>query len=347
MHDVPSTPRTMSRLSSWGWLAVRALAAAAVAACCGWMLWHLANDDRLQELRHRRFDAVKLAASIAASAAAQLLYFARWPVLARVLGVPLGRLEAMLAAATAQLLGSLAFGAAATDIFRAVANAGKCAGHRVGLVASILADRVSGLYALVCLAAVAAVTARDPTAEWSAVRAASLPALWIAVVLGGACVWGGLFVNLGPVLAATRRLPIAHGLIVRVVSSLERFRSAPAAIAFAVAAGIVVHALNAVSMWLLADGLSLPNPSLAAHFLILPLAACTGLLPLPFAGLGAVEMIVDRLYAAALPDAAGSGLLVFLTLRILSLGINGLLVAVLAVATRCRAAIGRGTDAVS
>ena len=166
-------------------------------------------------------------------------------------------------------------------------------------------------------------------------------------MLGGVGLMGGLFVNLGPVLSVTRRMPFVHGLLVRAVSSIERFRSAPGAIAYAIAAGIVVHAINAVSLWLLAAGLSLPHPSLAAHCLILPLATCTGLLPLPFAGLGAVEMVVDRLYTAALPEAAGSGLLAFLALRILSLGINGLLVSALATANRLWPAIKRGPDAVS
>lgn len=328
-------------------IVVRVVATGIVVAGCGWMVWDLAGDDRLRGLYSGALDVPMLAASVGLCAASQLLYFARWPRLARTLGVPLGWIEAVLAAATAQLLGSLAFGAAAADMFRAVTNATRCAGHRVGLVASILADRLSGLYALVCLAAAAGSLTPAGSAEWNAIRAASLPLLWLAMVAGGGCFLLGLLVNLGPVLELTRRVPLVHALVVRVLSAIERFRAAPAALMYSIVAGVVVHALNSGSMWLLAGGLSLPRPSLAAHCLILPLAACTGLLPLPLAGLGAVEMIVDTLYTAANPEAHGAGLIVSLTLRIMSLAVNGLLVAALAVASRIWPAIDVTADVVS
>lgn len=343
MRASESSNRWLAR----AWIAVRVVAAATVIAASGWMLWRLSSDDRLATLATRRLDFRLIAAATVLCAGSQLLYFARWHWLARTLGVPLGRREAVLAAATAQLLGSLAFGAAAADIFRALANAARCAGHRVGLVASILADRLSGLYALVCLAAIAAVAATSGSPEWTTIRIASLPVLWGGVFIGGGCFLLGLLVNLGPILDIARRWPVFHALVVRVLSAIDRFRSAPGAIVLAIVAGILVHWLNAAGLWLLAGGLLLPRPSLAAHCLILPLAACTGLLPLPMAGLGAVEVIIDGLYKAAMPESSGAGLVASLALRIVSLAANAAIVAVFAGATRIRPATGRVSDAVS
>lgn len=326
---------------------MRLAAAATVVAASGWMLWRLSSDDRLANIATRRLDFRLIAGATALCVASQILYFARWHWLAHTLGVPLGRREAMLAAATAQLLGSLAFGAAASDIFRVLANAPRCAGHRVGLVASILADRLSGLYALVCLAAIAAVVATSGGPEWTTIRVASLPVLWAGVLVGGGCFLFGLLFDLGPVLSATRRWPVVHALVVRVLSAIERFRSAPTAIVRAILAGTVIHSLNAASLWMLAGGLTLPHPTLSAHGLILPLATCAGLLPLPMAGLGAVEAIIDGLYKTALPEAAGAGLVASLALRIVSLAANAAIVAVLVPAVRIRPATGGVSDAVS
>lgn len=326
---------------------VRLVAAATVMAASGWMLWRLSSDQRLANLATRQLDSHLIAGAVALCAASQVLYFTRWHWLARALGVPLGRREAVLAAAMAQFLGSLAFGAAAADIFRALVHANRCSGHRVGLIASILADRLSGLYALVCLAAIAAVVASSGGPEWTAIRLASLPALWGGALVGGLCFVLGLSVDLGPVLNMTRRWAIVHSLIVRVLAAVERFRTVPNAIVLAILAGVIVHGLNAAGLWMLAGGLALPRPSLAAHCLIVALAACTGLLPLPLAGLGAVEVIIDALYKAAMPEASGAGLVASLALRIVSLVANVTIIAVLVVATRFGPATDRGTDAVS
>lgn len=331
----PERRRVADRL----WRVLRLTTAAIVVVSSVWMVWTLARDERLPGLADRAIVVRDVVAAAVMCGLSQMLYFARWPWLLRVLRVPLGWLESMTAAATSQLLGSLAFGAAAGDIYRAIASGPRCAGHRVGLLASILADRVAGLYSLICLGALAATIPIGATPQWTTLRTASLPVLWAAVVGGGICIALGLFVDLGPALAFVRRWPAVHALVARVLSSLERFRGAPLAFLAAVGAGIVVHALNGIGLWLMARGLSLPHPSPVQHCQIISFMGLTGLLPLPLAGLGAVEVLVDQLYAAAVPEARGAGMIATLTFRIVSLASNAVLVAGLLAAARGRPAV--------
>lgn len=308
--------------------AIRAVAWLAVGAAMSLMAWRLFTDPVIRGLSPRAFDWTSLAFAVIIGIVAQLLYNSRWYWLLRVVQAPFSWVQAVSAGLMAQLLGAVAIGSAGSDVYRGVATGRSRAGHRVGIVASILADRVLGLYALFCVAACAAALSPGE-GRWQAVRAASLPVLSTAALAGGLCIIAGLFFNLGPVLAVTRHLPLLHRLVVPMLAAVERFRSSPGVIFLGVASGMAVHALSAVGLWLIARGLGLPHPTLAEHCLIVPLATCTGLLPLPMAGLGAAELVVDGLYQTAIPGAAGAGLVAALVGRILGVGINAMLVAML------------------
>lgn len=320
-----AAPPDIGRRRVW-WRMIHAAAWLAVGGAVGLMAWRLFNDPLIRGLSPRAFDWSSLVLAVMLGIVAQLLYHSRWYWLLRVVHAPVTWGQAVLAGLTAQLLGAVAIGSAGSDVYRGVATGRSRAGHRIGIVASILADRVLGLYSLFWVAACAA-TAIPGTGQWQAVRAASLPVLWTAVLMGGVCIIAGLFFNLGPVLAVTRHLPLVHRLVVPMLAAVERFRSRPGVIFLGIASGMVVHALAATGLWLTARGLGLPHPSLAEHFLIVPLATCTGLLPLPMAGLGAMELVVDGLYQTAIPGAAGAGLVAALVSRILGLAVTGLLTA--------------------
>lgn len=316
---------------------LRRLPAVIVVAACIAAAWNLVCDPRISTLSFRKIDGIRVAAAMLCCAASQVLYFTRWHWLLRAVSIPLTWAAAVTAAAVAQLFGSLALGVAAGDVYRGISVGSRCPGHRVGLVTSILADRVSGIYAIVCLASLAAVPAAAGNDRWDAVRTVALPVLWTAAATGALCIAGGLFASLGPMLALTRRWPAVHKGIAPILTAIERFRSRPWVYGAAVLAGIAVHALNAAGFWLLAGGLSLPHPSLVQHCLILPLVTCTGLLPLPLAGLGAVELMIDQLYQMAVPGAEGAGMLTSLVFRGLSLGANAAIAAVLVASASLRA----------
>lgn len=292
----------------------------AVAVAAGLMLVRLARDPNVRGISVSRLDIPSLVLAAGATALAQALYCSRWYWFLRIVQAPVSWAQAVFTGLVAQLLSAVAFGPAGGDVYRGIVTGRGQTGHRVGIVASILADRVVGLYSLFCVAALAA-TFTTGDGRWQAVRTASLPVLWGAVLGGGAFMLAGLFLNLGPLLGLARRVPAVLRLVTPVLAAVERFRSSPGVYALGIASGMAAHAANAATLWLVARGLGVPHPSLAEHCLISPLAACTTLLPLPMAGLGAVELVVDELYRTAVPGAAGAGLLVAFVGRLLVLAV--------------------------
>jgi len=310
--------RVLLRAGLWG----------AVGITAGLMAWRLAQDPLVRLLSPGSFDLPSLALAAAAVVLSQLLYCSRWHWFLRVVRAPIDWAAAVFTGLVAQLLSAVAVGPAGGDVYRGIVTSRAQAGHRVGIVASILADRVVGLYSLFCVAALAA-TFTTGDGRWQAVRNAALPVLWGAVLGGGAFMLAGLFLNLGPVLGLVRRVPALLRLMAPMLAAVERFRSSPGVYALGVASGMVGHAANAAALWLVARALRVPHPTLAEHCLISPLAACTMLLPLPMAGIGAVELVMDELYRTVVPDAAGAGLLVAFVGRVLTLAATAVLAAVM------------------
>lgn len=320
----PASPYRVRR-NAW-WRLLRVAGWLATAGAVALMGWRLAADPLVRGLSGRSLDYASLSLAFLVAGAAQFLYCSRWHWFLRVVHVPVSWLEALSASLMAQLLGSVAIGSAGSDVYRGVVTGRERAGHRIGVVASILADRVVGLYSLVCLAAVAA--AITPGAgRWQVVRAASLPILWASVAVGGAGILVGLFFNVGPALAWARHRLLVYKAVVPILTAVERFRSQPGVYGLGIASGVVSHALGAITLWLVAHGLGVPHPSLTEHLLIGPLAVLTALLPLPMAGLGATELVVDGLYQMAVVDAAGAGLVTALVARILGVAATALLTA--------------------
>jgi len=64
------------------------------------------------------------------------------------------------------------------------------------------------------------------------------------------------------------------------------------------------------------------------------LGTSTGILPLPMAGLGAVELVIEQLYQAAVPDAKAAGLIAALGHRVLSMSVIAALAAGLSLLAR-------------
>lgn len=320
-------PPAPARTAPWRGL-LRAGLWGAVGITAGLMAWRLAQDPLVRRLSPGSFDLPSLALAAAAIVFSQLLYCSRWHWFLRVVRAPIAWAPAVFTGLVAQLLSAVAVGPAGGDVYRGVVTGRAQAGHRVGIVASILADRVVGLYSLFCVAALAA-TFTTGDGRWQAVRNAALPVLWGAVLGGGAFMLAGLFLNLGPVLGLVRRVPPLLRIITPLLAAVERFRSSPGVYALGVASGMAGHATNAAALWLVARALRVPHPTLAEHCLISPLAACTMLLPLPMAGIGAVELVMDELYRTAVPDVAGAGLLVAFVGRLLTLAVTAVLAAVM------------------
>jgi hypothetical protein len=74
------------------------------------------------------------------------------------------------------------------------------------------------------------------------------------------------------------------------------YRRRPAVVLGALAMAMGNHGLNVVSFYLLSKALFPSLPTLAQHFLLVPLTLFTTAVPLPFGALGLTEQVSDGLF---------------------------------------------------
>jgi hypothetical protein len=186
-------------------------------------------------------------------------------------------------------------------------------------------DRIVGLYVLLLMAAAAlalsppmARTELQTVAMW--VQFAALAGVVAPPILMAS---GTLLGKLAKYAASVPKIgPAIHHLMV----ALTIYRSRPAHLFAAVVLSVAVQSMFALALYLMAVGL-FPHedvPTLAEHFVMIPLAMLTGVLPIP-GGLGAFEAALEFLYryfpVAKLP--VGHGLLAALAFRLVTLLITG------------------------
>lgn len=299
-----------------------------------WAAWVLARSPTLAGVEWTRLRRGDLLLAIGAAATAQLLVSIRWLPLLRAASVPLAPLDAAATAAMADAIGCVALGSTAADVYRIAAGSRRCGGHRLALASVVLADRVAGLLAVIWLAVVGITLAVAGGSAWHTFRAASLPVLWGAALVGAVAVAAALSIDLRPLLEPVCRGPWSRRLVLPLLAVGERFRARPAALVGAFLTSLVTHALNATVVWSLAGALGLPRPSWLAQCLITALATCTGVLPLPLGGLGAVELVAEELTRTALADARGTGLVATLAARLVSLVVAAVCAGLLALVSR-------------
>lgn len=95
------------------------------------------------------------------------------------------------------------------------------------------------------------------------------------------------------------------------------FHSHPIAFAASIAMSVGVQSMLVLSMYLIARGLYTDPPTLAEHFVIVPIAMLASALPITPAGLGLLEAAMEWLYKVipAVPTEA-SGTLIALVFEI-------------------------------
>ena len=99
---------------------------------------------------------------------------------------------------------------------------------------------------------------------------------------------------------------------------MQMYRRRLGVVAVSVLLGIVVQSLLVFTIWAAGAALLSDPPKLARHFVIVPVAMLTAMLPLPGYGLGAMEFALEFLYRHVGGSSAGQGLLVALGFRVLT-----------------------------
>ena len=295
-------------------------------ALISYLVWQAQQDKSFAALRDQPKDWRLLAAAWACMLMVVVICIFRWLLLVRALGLPFPVRDAFRLGFLGFLFNFVSLGSVGGDLFKAVLIARQQEGRRLEAVATVVIDRVVGLYALLLVATTAILLVELPsTTETREVRIIT-DATVVCTLLGAVAIAILLIPGItGPGMSQrVAGLPLVETTVARLIATLRIYRSRYPVILVALVMSIVVHGLVALTIWLIARGLPGDEPTLWEHYVIVPLSMVAGALPLPLAGLGALELALDFLYRhvpAGVEVPRGQGLIVALSFRVIMMGV--------------------------
>ncbi|HLH76088.1 MAG TPA: lysylphosphatidylglycerol synthase transmembrane domain-containing protein [Candidatus Binataceae bacterium] len=299
--ESPTTP-TPGRLRGIGSYAIRALLGIAILS---FVLSRL-NRHLLWQLISREKPSYFLAAGLI-YLLGQMVAAARWQLLASLVGILARYSDCLLYFFIGAFTNLFIPGLVGGDATRAIYLGRRY--HALGrAIASVLADRLIGLLALVWVATVAVATLGRgvlPTAVTTPV-----------LIVGTASVVSYLL--LPAIHAITRYLPAR----VRATSAiLEPYLRGRLAMVPAIALASVLHLLQVIAQYVLALGLGLTLP-FRLFLLCVPLTNVLASMPITIGGLGVREglyVVLFGILGAGKADAAANGLLWFAVVTVVGI----------------------------
>lgn len=283
------------------------------------------DTEKLQMLRTQPKNWWLLGGALLLSFSAVCLSFVRWWLLVRTLGLPFRMADAFRLGFLGYLMSFVSAGAVGGDLFKAVFIAREQPGRRAEAVATVLVDRIVGLYALLVVASIGILLMNGPPEDPS--LRVLCPITLTATIVGG--VGLGLLtlpsITDGWLSQRVSELPYAGRAIAKVISGVRMYKNRPGVLLVIAIVSVSGHIGLAISLYLIAAGLFATVPSLLDHLLMGPLAMIANSLPLTPGGLGQLEAALERLYAT-FPQGPhnASGMLVGLVFRLTTFAIAGI-----------------------
>jgi len=246
-----------------------------------------------------------------------MLTFVRWWYLVRALDIPCRFTDAIRISFWGYLFNLAPLGIVGGDLVKAVMLAHEHHQYRAKAVASVLFDRVVGLYLLFVVAATAILL----TGFWQIPLHDIQVICWATfiITLGGTAGIALMYVPGvmdGLLVRALGRLPYCGPMIRSLFEAVGLYRYKPLVLFISSLMSICVHCSFAVGVYLIARGLPGNVLSLGWHFVVWPLSAALSVLPLPF---GPSELGLEYLYThVGMAITRGQGLVVTLCYRLLN-----------------------------
>jgi uncharacterized protein (TIRG00374 family) len=289
------------------------------------------------QLLERPKDWWLLAAATLSCFSAVILTMIRWYYLVRVLGMRLRFRESLRISFVGYLFNMAPAGIVGGDLLKTVMLARHERAHRAEALASVVIDRLIGLYMLFVISSVAILLVGFLQRPDIVIREVSIHFLgsftlgihlvcWctLGTTAAGTLAFAALFVPAvtnGPWVRWLEQQPWVGKLLARLIGAIGLYRHHRGVLALSVLMTLGVHSLYTLGIYLITRGLYDPYPPLSLQFVYAPLAATTGAIPLP---LGPYEAVLDLLFVlVGLPGGghmvAGQGLVVALGYRLASL----------------------------
>jgi uncharacterized protein (TIRG00374 family) len=237
-----------------------------------------------------------LAVAVGLVACIAVVSFFRWFLLVRALGLNFRVADAMRLGSLGYVLNLISLGTVGGDLFKAVLIAKGQPGKRTEAVATVVFDRIVGLYALLLVAAGGALLSDVRS------RGAALAALCNATLAAAVVATIGLAILMVPAVTGARtesqlaRKPLVGDTAARLLAAARAYRSQPLVVLVAVLLSILLHVMLTAAVVCIANGLPGAVPSWSDHFVLVPLSMVAGSIPITPSGLGTLELAMDTLY---------------------------------------------------
>lgn len=262
-----------------------------------------------------------LLAAWVASAAAVVLTLVRWCYLVRAVGIPLPMRDALRIGFLGCLFNLAPMGIVGGDLLKAFLLAREYPGNRAKALASVVIDRVIGLYVLFLVAAAGILLTgywRLPIPEIQLIcRAALLVTVVSTVGIGVLFVPGVMGDWLIRILA---RVPRVGTALVSLIEAIRLYRRNVPVLLLSSLLTVGVHCVFVLSIYLVACGLPGDVLSLGTHFVLYPISGVASTLPLPAGPFEAVlEFMYSHVRVANVVIPKGQGLVVALVFRLIGI----------------------------
>lgn len=291
-------------------------------AILAYLLWDAKNDDAFGALRQQYtqfgFRWGLLGAAWACCGAAVLTTLLRWYLLIRALNISVRLGDCLRLGFLGYLFNLAPMGIVGGDLLKAVMLARRQRHRHAQAFATVAVDRVIGLYMLFVVASVAILLAGFHRHEMRNIRlicwgTLALTALATAVI-AVPFVRGMGRRDLPEKLGRIRYLgpPLEH-----LVEAMQMYRRRFHVLAVAAAMSAAVHTLFTTGIYLITLGLyqEVHKLSLDWEFIVAPLSASTGVIPLV---MGPFEVVLTFLYETVFEFTEGQGLVVALAYRLIT-----------------------------
>ncbi len=290
-------------------------------AIIGWLIYKSSQDANFHTLLQGEKNWPLLGVAFALCFAAVSVTIWRWHLLVIALGIPFTNKDALRLGFLGFLLNFLSLGIVGGDLFKAFYVAREQPKRRAEAVATVVLDRIIGLYALFVLATVVILLSgmlHHPSEKLQAICRVTL----VCTVVGTIC----MAVLLGPGTQNARftgwitHLPKIGPHMTQLLWALRLYRHQWGVLTASMLMSFGVHSLFALGVFVAAKALLHDSaPSLVDHLVVVPISMLTGILPLPGNGLGAFEAALDFMYQQIGGAAMDKqGLLVALAYRIIT-----------------------------
>jgi uncharacterized protein (TIRG00374 family) len=260
-----------------------------------------------QAQAHQKFEEIlygpknwpMLATSLLCVTTAIVLGFMRWYLLVRAVGLPFTLSDALRLGSLGFALNFVGPGGVGGDLFKSVALAREHRRRKTEAVATVIADRLIGLFALLIVTSTA-IVATGLLFDSSASAALRTLATMTVMALATMAVFGALFMAPSRISEKAAqlfgRLPLVGGIVGSLFVSCQVMSRRPERLLPAIAMAIVGHLLLVLSFYTVAVALPFEHPTMSQHFCIVPLAETAGAIPATPGGLGTTETALAFLY---------------------------------------------------